>query len=133
MSLSLRCLILGYYLPCVKNTSECEHCVEELTQVIGDIINDPSELFERVSEDPNHFKQVSQTNYVLSHETTKSLLTPEQEPIMGELTREFVGHQIDTFFAPEVMPSNFHLRSLKNICSILRYPRDHWEGRKELL
>lgn len=41
--------------------------------------------------------------------------------------------QLDVYIRPEVHQDSVHLRNLKVIFSLLRYPEDHWIDEKELL
>ena len=54
------------------------------------------------------------------------VLKDDQKEQFNTFTQGYVSSQIDAFIKPQVTPDSYHLRNLYTICSILRYPEDHW-------
>ena len=61
------------------------------------------------------------------------VLKDDQKERFNTFTQGYVSAQINAFIKPQVTLESYHLRNLYTICSILQYPRDHWESEKDLL
>ena len=80
-----------------------------------------------------HKKRIAASNAVLTSEFMHDALEPDIVDIFRDITRRFVAEQVKVFVRPEVDLDSSHLRNLRLIHELTQYPRDHWEGHKQIL